>query len=358
MKIRTILYLFLLTFALFSCTSSKQKNDLLDKLVFGNVNEYTIPNKPSLRGVDILDAQIVWVSGSKGTYARSTDAGITWKVGNINNDTLLDFRDIHAFSAESAIAISAGSPARIYKTVDGGQTWNLKYENTDSLVFFDSFDFCDANRGLACSDPIRGNFLFIKTTNGGETWDTISYNLLPKPLSIEGGFAASGTSVICTANGTILFGTGGTEARIIRSNDYGNMWEAFKTPLMAGEPSNGIYSIGAIDEKSFIIAGGCWQKPDEAINNVAISTDSGKSWSLTKTFPSGFRSSIKYLPSSKSIVTCGTSGVDISMDIGKTWKKTPLHGYNAMDISNTDDFIVLVGSQGKIAFASLKILNE
>lgn len=347
--------LFLL--GLCSCVSNN-KSDLIEKIQSGKVREYSLPNKPSLRGVDVLDSKVVWVSGSKGTFARSIDAGITWRNGKINNDTLLDFRDIQAFSAESAIAISAGTPARIYKTIDGGETWTLKYENRDSLIFFDSFDFCDANRGFACSDPIRGNFLFIRTVNGGETWDTINFDVLPKPLKIEGGFAASGTSMIFSSKGTILFGTGGEEARIIRSDDFGKSWEALKTPIKAGEASYGIYSIGSLNDSSYIITGGCWKNQDEAIDNVAISTNSGKNWSLTKSFPSGFRSSIKYLPSAQAILTCGTNGFDVSTNMGETWKKISLPGYNAMDISNTEDLIVLVGSKGKIAVASSKKLNE
>ncbi|MHC1703290.1 MAG: WD40/YVTN/BNR-like repeat-containing protein [Tenuifilaceae bacterium] len=353
MKIKSI---FLFVFIAFSCAPSKPKSDLLDNLKEGKHSNFILSGEPSLRGVDVLDDKIVWVSGSKGTFARSIDAGLSWQSGTINNDTLLDFRDIHAFSAESAIAISAGSPARIYKTMDGGISWILKYENTDSLVFFDSFDFYE-NRGFACSDPIRGNFFFIKTNDKGETWDTVSYNGLPKPLDIEGGFAASGTSVVCSANGTVLFGTGGSEARIIRSNDFGQSWEAITTPIKAGEASYGIYSIATLDDQNYIITGGCWQKPDEAIDNVAIYNDSNKRWSLTKTFPSGFRSCIKYLPSSKTIITCGTNGVDISIDMGDSWIKTQLPGFNAIDVSINDDFIVLVGSRGKIAFASSKNLN-
>lgn len=344
--------LFLL--GIYSCSSSQHKSKLLSELISGNINECLIPSKPSLRGVDILNNKIVWISGSKATFARSIDGGKTWNNGKIGNDTLLDYRDIHAFSAESAIAVSAGTPARIYKTVDGGKSWSLRYENTDSLVFFDSFDFCDDMHGIACSDPVQGNFLFIMTNNGGFTWYPVNVNSLPKPSGHEAGFAASGTSVVCSINGVIMFGTGGDVARVFRSEDYGNTWEALQTPIKVGDASYGIYSICPLDDNSYIITGGSWQKPDEAIDNVAISTDSGKSWSLTKAFPSGFRSCIKYLPRLKSIVTCGSNGVDISMNMGKLWEKTLMKGYNAVDISKSEDFIVFVGSEGKIAWVSIK----
>lgn len=334
---------------LISCSGSK--GDLVERINTADITVYTVEGEPSLRGVDVLNDKVAWISGSKGTFARTVDAGKTWHVGKINNDTLLDFRDIHAFSDVSAIAISAGSPARIYKTIDGGLTWNLKYENKDSLIFFNSFDFCNSLKGIACSDPIRGSFLFIETQNGGETWDTVDFNAIPKPLNPEGGFAASGTSVVFTPEGDILYGTGGVEARIIRSSDFGKSWEAIKTPLMAGE-SYGIYSIGQISKNSFAIAGGCWQKVNEAKENVAITTDSGKTWTLTKTFPSGFESCIKYLPKAKVLIVCGTIGVDYSSNIGETWIKTELKGYNAMDFDVSEKFGVFVGSKGTVGIFS------
>lgn len=348
---------FLFALVLVACTQSRPKSHLLYSLNEGKVSNYILHGEPSLRGVDVLNDQVVWVSGSKGTFARTIDAGQTWHSGKINNDTLLDFRDIHAFSTTSAIAISAGSPAKIYKTTDGGLTWILKYENRDTSIFFNSFDFCDEKRGIACSDPIYGSFLFIATQNGGESWDTIDINILPKPLNPEGGFAASGTSVVFTSKGDILYVTGGAEARIIRSSDFGKTWESITSPIKAGESSYGIYSIGRIDAKSFVIAGGCWQKPSEAIDNVAISNDSGKTWLLTKSFPSGFESCVKYLPISNAFIVCGTNGVDISTALGDKWSKTLLQGYNAMDLSDNEDLLVFVGSKGRIAFLSSKNNN-
>ncbi|KAB2869745.1 MAG: hypothetical protein F9K37_07390, partial [Bacteroidales bacterium] len=306
---------------LISCSGGKE--DLVNSLNNADITEYTVEGEPSLRGVDVLNDKVAWISGSKGTFARTVNAGKTWQVGKINNDTQLDFRDIHAFSDISAIALSAGSPARIYKTNDGGLTWTLNYENSDSLIFFNSFDFCDSQRGIACSDPIRGNFLFIKTQNGGETWDTVDFNAIPKPLYPEGGYAASGTSVVYSTNGVILYGTGGAEARVIRSVDFGKTWEAIKSPLKAGE-SYGIYSIAKIGSNSYAIAGGSWQKIDEAMDNIAVSDDSGKNWTLTKKFPSGFESCVKFLPKAKVLIVSGTIGVDYSANMGETWIKTKL----------------------------------
>lgn len=339
--------LFISLIALISCNSDT--SGLLLILKSGKVKESVLHDKPSLRGVFVLNGKVAWVSGSKSTYARTTDGGNSWQTGKVCNDSLIDFRDIHAFSSESAIVASAGSPARFYKTTNGGKTWKLTYENRDSSIFINSIDFYSSSNGYAFSDPIKRRFFVIKTSDGGETWDTITPESLPAPLTAEAGFAASGTSIISKDDGFVAFVTGGSKARIIRSKDYGITWEATETPIKTSGSAYGIYSIGSGSQETLIVAGGCWQKPDEGVDNLAISFDSGTTWNLTATFPSGFRSSVKYLTLSKAIITCGTNGVDLSENMGKTWMKLPLNGYNAMDVSSSEDLIVLVGSNGRIA---------
>ena len=93
----------------------------------------TTPSNASLRGLDVVNENIVWVTGSKGTYMRTLDAGVTWKIGVIVDS--LDFRDVHAFDKNNAVVISSGSPATIFKTTDGGDTWRITYENRDERVW-------------------------------------------------------------------------------------------------------------------------------------------------------------------------------------------------------------------------------
>lgn len=342
--------IFILVLFIISCADQTKQVSLTEKILNSTPNEITIEGNPSIRGLDVFDSETVWLSGSKGIYAVSSDKGKTWKSGTINNDTLLDFRDIVAFGKESAIALSAGSPAKIFKTTDTGETWNLCYENNDSNIFFDSFDFWNNKDGIACADPIDGNFFFMLTHDGGLTWNQIPTELLPKPLEQEGGFAASGTCIALTKNGIAMFGTGGDKARIILTNDYGKTWEAIETPLNANDPSLGIYSIASINNEYFAITGGNWQEPNIANNNFAISKDGGKTWTLTPTMLNGFRSCVKSLNTTKSFVVCGRNGVDISNDFGKTWVKTKLAPYYTCDISQKDDFIVFAGSEGRVAY--------
>ena len=39
-----------------------------------------------------MSAKVAWVSGTKGTYGRTTDGGKTWFVGAVPGAAKLDFR--------------------------------------------------------------------------------------------------------------------------------------------------------------------------------------------------------------------------------------------------------------------------
>src|SRR5689334_20627569 len=62
----------------------------------------------SLRGITVIDAKTVWVSGDGGTVLRSTDSGATWNNVSPPGATELDFRDVEAFDANVAYAMASG----------------------------------------------------------------------------------------------------------------------------------------------------------------------------------------------------------------------------------------------------------
>src|SRR6516162_7703524 len=112
------------------------------------------------RGLCAVSAKVAWVSGTKGTYGRTTDGGKTWSVGMVPGAAKLDFRDVEAFGETTAYLLSAGpgEDSRIYKTVDGGKTWILQFKNRDREGFFDALAFWDDKNGVALGDPIKGQF--------------------------------------------------------------------------------------------------------------------------------------------------------------------------------------------------------
>jgi photosystem II stability/assembly factor-like uncharacterized protein len=135
---------------------------LCDSVARSQWQEQTIRSEADFRGLSAVSAQVAWISGTKGTYARTTDGGQTWSVGTVPGAAKLDFRDVEAFSATTAYLLSAGpgEDSRIYKTADGGRTWALQFKNPNREGFFDAIAFWDEQYGLALGDPV----------NGGEPW--------------------------------------------------------------------------------------------------------------------------------------------------------------------------------------------
>src|SRR5262249_36133050 len=93
----------------------------------------TINTKSDFRGLSAVSAKVAWVSGTKGTWGRTTDGGKTWEVGIVPGAEKLDFRDVEGFGENTAylLSIGAGESSRIYKTSDGGKTWTLQFKNAD-----------------------------------------------------------------------------------------------------------------------------------------------------------------------------------------------------------------------------------
>jgi photosystem II stability/assembly factor-like uncharacterized protein len=275
-----------------------------------------------LRGVSAVSNRVAWASGSAGTVLRTGDGGATWQSLTIPGAEKLDFRDIDAVSEQVAYVLSIGSgeSSRIYKTIDGGRAWALQFTNSDAKAFFDAMAFWDADRGIAFSDSVDGRLVILRTDTGGRLWTRVPAEGLPPALDNEGAFAASGTNVAVYGRDQVWIGTGAAAvARVLRSVDGGRTWTAAATPLAAG-PSSGIFSIAFRDADHGIVVGGDYRKENEAIDNAAITSDGGRTWTKV-TGLSGFRSVVSYLPgaSTPTVIAVGPQGADQSTDDGRTW---------------------------------------
>ena len=248
----------------------------------------------NLRGLSTPSSQIIWASGTHGTYLRSTDGGKTWQTAQVPAAEALDFRGVEAFSADFAYLLSAGpgGQSRIYKTTDGGKTWALQFTNPDPKGFFDCMAFWSRDRGIALGDPVNGRFELITTEDGGKHWNPISPGSLPPAIDGEGAFAASGTCITVRGMSNVWFATGGKAARVFRSTDAGKTWAVADTPILHGADSAGISSIAFRDATHGVIAGGDYQQPDKDGPNLAITDDGGQTWRLDPLSPQFYFSGI------------------------------------------------------------------
>jgi len=306
-----------------------------------------------LRGVSAVNAKVAWASGSRGTYVRTIDGGASWQAGTVPGAERLDFRDVDAFDANTAylLSIGNGESSQIYKTTDGGQHWTQQFINRNPKAFFDSMAFWDAKNGLAVSDPVDGRFVIIRTTDGGG-WKEIPPENMPPALEGEGAFAASGTCLRTQGKNNVWFSTGGAKtARVFRSTDRGLTWQVAATPIIAGVAAAGIFSVAFKDAQHGIVVGGTYNKESEARDNVAITSDGGKTWQLiTGKLPGGFRSGVAYVPGTPgpAIIAVGPLGSDYSLDQGNSWTSLGTDGADAISIAGSVDAIWATGANGRI----------
>jgi len=302
--------------------------------------------QPRLRGVSAVSSSVAWASGANGTVLRTIDGGRTWQPRPVSGAEKLDFRDVDAFSDSVAYALSIGSgeSSRIYKTVDGGERWDLQFANTDPKVFLDAMTFADETHGFAFSDSVDGRFVIL-TTSDGRTWTRVPDSVLPPALPGEGAFAASGSNIAMIGRDHIWIGT--TASRVLRSADGGRSWTVTNTPVATAD-ATGIFSIAFRDRDHGIVVGGNYHKEQDAIDNAAITSDGGATWTLLKGL-GGFRSAVAWLPkSTQSVVAVGPGGIDVSADGGRTWTARAGEGFDAISIS-PDGAAWASGSRGRVA---------
>ncbi len=287
-----------------------------------------------LQAVSAVDENVVWVSGHRATWARTTDGGATWHAGAMAGpDSTLQFRDVHAVNALTAYLLAAGPGAasRIYKTTDGGASWTLQFQNRDSSAFYDCFDFWDADHGVAVSDAVGDRMIIITTSNGGATWTRLPDGAVPPALENEGAFAASGTCLTARAGGRAWIGTGAVSgARVYHTRDHGRTWSVVTTPVVSG-PASGIASVIFRDDRHGMALGGRIGAPEEFSDNVAVTDDGGRTWRLAARTPvPGAMYGAAYLPGSRAVVAASPKGLVISPDEGASWSVLAPEAYWAV----------------------------
>ena len=301
-----------------------------------------------LRGVSAVNARVAWASGADSKVLRTTDGGSTWVQLKVTSDKV-DFRDIDAIDSQTAYVLSIGNgPAsRIYKATDAGATWTLQFENEDPKAFFDAMSFWDADHGIVIGDSIDGQFCILMTDNGGQFWRRVPANSLPPALENEGAFAASGTNIAVVSGTHAWIGTGAAQkTRVLRTTDRGSSWKISETPLSAGS-SAGIFSIAFRDAKHGIIVGGDYKKETAALDNLAVTSNGGVTWTLVKGL-SGFRSVVAYVPGSKTVVAVGPTGADYSDDDGRHWKSIEGQGFDTLSFAPRTAVGWAAGAKGSI----------
>ena len=309
-----------------------------------------------LQAVSAPSEAVAWVSGHQATFARTRDGGRTWEAGRVAGvDSALQFRDVHAASAEVAWLLSAGPGAqsRVYATTDGGRSWALQHVNPDSAGFYDCLSFWDAERGFVYGDAVDGRLVVLETTDGGRTWARVDAARLPAAQPGEGGFAASGT---CTAaltaggraHGWIATGNA-ARPRVLHTADGGRTWTAVELPLPGGE-GIGATSVAFRDAAVGVAVGGDIGRRDAAGDRVARTADGGRTWAVGG--DPGFVGAVYGAAyagggAGAALFAVGPGGASWSADDGRGWTRADSAAYWGLGFAS-GRVGWLVGPRGRV----------
>lgn len=308
-----------------------------------SIQMLTTGPRTSIRGLSAVNDKIVWVSGSAGTVGRSIDSGKTWTWIVVPGYEKRDFRDIEAFDANTAIIMAIAEPANILKTTDGGKTWKLVYENTTKGMFMDAMEFWNHDSGIIVGDPIEGRFFITRTFDGGNTWHDIPLIERPQADSTEGCFATSGTNIRPLSLKEACFVSGGPKRSRLFIRD-----KAIDLPLLNGATSTGANSVAVKNDHTLIVTGGDFAKDTVTDRNCFLTLDAGLTWIRPTTPPHGYRGCVEYI-GDKTVLCCGTSGVDISTDDGMNWNLISSLSFHVCRKAKKGKTVFLAGSGGRIA---------
>lgn len=304
----------------------------------------------SLRGLSVVNDNVVWVSGSKGMVGRSLNAGKNWNWMTVKGFEKTEFRDIEAFDANNAVIMGVGSPSYILKTNDGGESWKIVFEDKRPEMFLDAMDFANFQKGMVIGDPVNGHPYIAVTDNSGNTWRELSP--ADHGIAIDSGeafFAASGSNLRYFDNGDYVIVSGGKRSQLLSKGT------AAPLGLLQGKESTGANAIDVFDNgipdkpgKRMIIVGGDFMADSITDGNCLYSTDGGKKWNKPAVPPRGYRSGVEFI-GKKDIISCGLNGVDYSGDGGKKWSAVSNEGFHVVKIARVGTTVFLAGNNGKVA---------
>ena len=305
----------------------------------------------SIRGMAVPNKNTIWASGSKGSIAKSVNGGSEFEWLQVKGYESRDFRSIHAWDDKEAIIVAVAAPAIILKTKDGGATWYKVYENSDTLMFLDAIHFKDSSNGLVVGDPINNQIFLLSSNDKGENWNEVPSSYFKTPLEKgEAFFASSGSNIAQLSKADFLV-SGGLRSRLWING------EAVNIPIIQGGKTTGANSMAiSPNGNNLMIVGGDFMKDTSRLQNaVGLKQLLRKSkWVISRSLghPNGYRSGVEYITDSI-LITCGTTGVDISINQGKSWELISTESFHVVRKQPNTKAVFLAGAGGRIGYYNI-----
>jgi photosystem II stability/assembly factor-like uncharacterized protein len=165
--------------------------------------------------------------------------------------------------------------------------------------------------------------------DGGETWKILDTAKMPSAKPGEAAFAASGTCLITNGKSNVFLSFRRTgRARFSLNAIAAKTGLVADTPIIKGTAGSGIFSIAMRTQKTALSSAEITKSRTKSIIILAFTKTAAQNWTLGKGL-NGYRSGVAYVDR-KTFVAVGSSGSDLSIDGGKTWRNLDKENYNAV----------------------------
>ena len=320
-----------------------------------SVHDFETGSDAQLVGLSVVDSNVWWIGGMRGTVLRTLNGGSSWRVFTLPGADSLQFRDVRAFDGDRAYALSIGpgEKSRIYYTEDGGERWSKQWVNQDPEGFFDCFDFWTPDAGLAMGDANGGRIAILGTVDG-TSWARLPAEQIPRALGSEGGFAASGTCLVAAGDSTAWIATGSPEgSRVYRTRNRGRSWDVSDVGFSKGMEAAGLMTLAFRNLEHGFTAGGVLSRPDDKWSNLMETRDGGVTWTLMDgpQLPNVYGLAVSPGSVTSTILAVGPKGMDVSTDDGRSWRSLDKRNYWSVQFVD-ENTAVAVGPAGRVSRVS------
>lgn len=161
--------------------------------------------------IKFLNSLTGWASGTNGTIVKTTNGGVNWIV-QMSGLTNKELRGL--FIVDSNIVYASGYYDTFLKTTNGGLNWLiLRNGSIPNNISFTSMYFLNANTGWFCGS----NWQVFKTSDGGLTFDIFS---IPLSIQFDIYFKNEMEGLLC-----------GETAAMFRTTNGGLNWYVINVPV-------------------------------------------------------------------------------------------------------------------------------
>ncbi len=277
-----------------------------------------------------LPAPSVFLMATASSYNKvggifaSTDNGTTW----IERNTGLAATTVQGLAMNGNTLLAITNSHGLFSSTDKGNTWTLLTPDASSYDATLQTILVTGGKIFACSKTG-----YLSSTDNGTTWAPSTPGFIPQAFFAYGSklFAGEGAGIrISTNNGTTWNPSNSGLTGYLSTNCFGAKW---------GKLFAGLYSEGVFVSTD---SGATWTAANTGLANrrvrsfaflsekmyaatdnggIFVSTNEGNTWTETNTGLSS--KNVWSLETSGSALFAGTNvGVEMSVDSGKTWKKT------------------------------------